>query len=97
MQPESIFLAALKGVIMGLGDRLLNPREADMWNHVSHTEKPHLADQLLIPLALAGGRFRTVRPTRHFTTNVEVIKRFLEVDIQLKEINEDIREVRVDL
>ncbi|MEO0322081.1 MAG: RNA 3'-terminal phosphate cyclase [Myxococcota bacterium] len=38
----------------------------------------YLADQLLLPLALgAGGRFVTGRPSLHFTTNVEVIERFL--------------------
>jgi RNA 3'-terminal phosphate cyclase (ATP) len=37
---------------------------------------PHLADQLLLPLVLAGGRFVTAEPTDHFWTNVEVIRRF---------------------
>jgi RNA 3'-terminal phosphate cyclase (ATP) len=38
---------------------------------------PHLADQLLVPLALAGGgSFRTVAPTRHTETNVEVVRAF---------------------
>ena len=38
----------------------------------------HLADQLLLPLAIAaGGSFRTVRPTDHTTTNAAVIARFL--------------------
>lgn len=39
----------------------------------------HLQDQLLLPLALAGGAgFRTVEPTAHTRTNLEVIGRFLE-------------------
>jgi RNA 3'-terminal phosphate cyclase (ATP) len=38
---------------------------------------PHLADQLLVPLALAGGgSFCTVAPTRHTETNVEVVRAF---------------------
>lgn len=38
----------------------------------------HLADQLLLPLALgAGGRFRTVKPSDHTTTNAAIIARFL--------------------
>jgi RNA 3'-terminal phosphate cyclase (ATP) len=42
----------------------------------------HLADQLMIPMALAGGgRFRTLPLTRHSQTNMEVIKRFLGVEI----------------
>ncbi|MEZ4428447.1 MAG: RNA 3'-terminal phosphate cyclase [Nannocystaceae bacterium] len=39
----------------------------------------HLADQLLIPLALAGGGcFRTLAPTLHTRTNAEIIARFLD-------------------
>jgi RNA 3'-terminal phosphate cyclase (ATP) len=42
----------------------------------------HLADQLLVPLALAGeGSFTTLEPTRHTTTNCEVIQRFLPISI----------------
>jgi RNA 3'-terminal phosphate cyclase (ATP) len=46
----------------------------------------HLADQLLIPVALAGvGRFRTGPLSRHTTTNLEVIRQFLDVEIDLLE------------
>jgi RNA 3'-terminal phosphate cyclase (ATP) len=42
----------------------------------------HLADQLLLPIALArGGSFTTVPPTRHTTTNIEIIRKFLDVEI----------------
>jgi RNA 3'-terminal phosphate cyclase (ATP) len=41
----------------------------------------HLADQLLVLLALAGGMFRTVAPSRHTTTNIEVIKAFVPARI----------------
>ncbi len=42
----------------------------------------YLADQLLIPLALAGaGRFRTGPLSRHTTTNIEIIRQFLELKI----------------
>lgn len=37
---------------------------------------PCLADQLLIPLALGGGTFRTTTLTRHTHTNAAVIERF---------------------
>ncbi|MCE9636697.1 MAG: RNA 3'-terminal phosphate cyclase [Planctomycetes bacterium] len=38
----------------------------------------HLADQLLLPMALAaGGSFRTLAPTMHTTTNCDVIAAFL--------------------
>lgn len=40
----------------------------------------HLADQLLIPMALAGsGNFRTCEPTLHARTNAEIIEKFLPV------------------
>ena len=49
----------------------------------------YLADQLLIPMALAGGgQFRTLSPTRHTITNVEIIKKFLDVDITVNEYNQ---------
>jgi RNA 3'-terminal phosphate cyclase (ATP) len=35
---------------------------------------PHLADQLLVPLALSGGRFWTTTLTPHFHTNAAVIE-----------------------
>ncbi|HEY7915083.1 MAG TPA: RNA 3'-terminal phosphate cyclase [Blastocatellia bacterium] len=43
----------------------------------------HLADQLLVPLALArGGSFTALRLSRHATTNIEVIRRFIDVNIE---------------
>lgn len=43
----------------------------------------HLADQLMLPLALAGGgRFTAAAVSQHAITNAEVIKRFLPVDFQ---------------
>lgn len=42
----------------------------------------YLADQLMLPMALAGGgRFSTDRISGHATTNAEVIARFLPVEI----------------
>ena len=50
----------------------------------------HLADQLLIPLALAGGSaFKTLAPTSHTRTNIEVLKRFLDVEIVMREYAAD--------
>ena len=41
-----------------------------------------LADQLLLPLALAGGgSFKTLPFTSHATTQIEVMRRFLDVEI----------------
>jgi RNA 3'-terminal phosphate cyclase (ATP) len=42
----------------------------------------YLADQLLAPMAMAGGGvFTAVPPSRHATTNIEIIKKFLELEI----------------
>ncbi len=53
----------------------------DCWLQYERSGAPvgeHLADQLLLPMALAGGgRFLTMKPTLHTTTNAEVIRRFL--------------------
>lgn len=50
----------------------------------------YLADQLLIPMAMAeGGAFRTLSPTRHTTTNIEIISKFLDVDIELSKQKEN--------
>ena len=49
----------------------------------------HLADQLLIPVVLAGGgSFRTTKPSLHTTTNAEVIQRFLAVPIKVEQERE---------
>ncbi len=56
----------------------------------------HLADQLLIPMALAGGgAFRTLEPTAHTRTNALVIQRFLDVEVRFSE--EGRRAWRVDV
>jgi RNA 3'-terminal phosphate cyclase (ATP) len=49
---------------------------------------PYLADQILIPMALAnGGSFITCEPTQHTRTNVEVIKHFLDITIGMQQID----------
>jgi RNA 3'-terminal phosphate cyclase (ATP) len=43
----------------------------------------HLADQLIVPLALSrGGVFRTVEPTQHTRTQLELVPRFVPVKIE---------------
>jgi RNA 3'-terminal phosphate cyclase (ATP) len=46
----------------------------------------HLADQLLLPLALAGGEseIATCRVTQHLLTNAEVVRQFLPVEIEVE-------------
>lgn len=47
---------------------------------------PYLADQLLIPLALAGGgTFRCTEATPHLHSNAEVVEMFLPVRVQIDE------------
>jgi RNA 3'-terminal phosphate cyclase (ATP) len=43
----------------------------------------HSADQLVLPLALAEGpsEYTAARVTKHLTTNVAVIRRFVERDV----------------
>jgi RNA 3'-terminal phosphate cyclase (ATP) len=46
---------------------------------------PYLADQLLLPMALAGGgAFRTMDPAMHTTTTAWLIQRFLAVEIAIR-------------
>ena len=55
---------------------------------------PHLADQLLLPLGLSawlarrngsvgGGAFRTLPLTLHSTTHIDILRTFLDIDIQI--------------
>lgn len=40
----------------------------------------HLAEQLIVPMAIAGGGvFRTVEPTEHTKTQLQLVPRFLDV------------------
>jgi RNA 3'-terminal phosphate cyclase (ATP) len=56
----------------------------------------YLADQLLVPMALAGeGKFRTLSPTKHTTTNAEGIKKFIDVEIALNEYDQNRWEIEV--
>ena len=56
----------------------------------------HLADQLLVPMAVAGkGSFRTLALSRHARTQIDVIGRFLEVPIRATELERDVTDVVV--
>jgi RNA 3'-terminal phosphate cyclase (ATP) len=46
---------------------------------------PHLADQLLLPLAIAGGVFVTAKPTQHTLTNMETINAFAPGCLDMEE------------
>jgi RNA 3'-terminal phosphate cyclase (ATP) len=56
----------------------------------------HLADQLLVPMALAGGgSFRTLPPTAHTVTNAGVVQRFLNVSIAIDTESRDVSRITV--
>ena len=56
----------------------------------------HLADQLLLPMALAGGGAYVTGPlSLHATTNIETIRRFLDVLIEVRGVGARRFEVRV--
>ena len=62
----------------------------------SATVSTYLADQLLLPMALAGGgSFTTTEWSQHSLTNAEVIQRFLPIIIQVEEA--DRRFVKITL
>lgn len=57
---------------------------------------PYLADQLLLPLALAGGgSFTTQTPTSHARSNAALIEKFLPVQIDFDELGNDLWSVTV--
>jgi RNA 3'-terminal phosphate cyclase (ATP) len=56
----------------------------------------HLADQLLIPLAMAGaGSFNTFPLSRHTTTNSTIIEKFLDVSITAEAGDRNVHKITV--
>lgn len=95
---------ALTEVVSSFGERgkpaeavaLEAAREARRYLDAGVPVGSHLADQLLLPLAIAGGgAFRTLRPSPHFETNAAVVGKFLETPIRTQGIADDAFEVRV--
>lgn len=81
---------ALTELFTGFGERGVSAEtvaervadEASEWLQRGAPVGEFLADQLLLPLALAGGgRFRTGPLSSHTTTNADVIRRFLPIQI----------------
>lgn len=71
-------------------------REAKRYLDSSAAVAEHLADQLLLPLALAGaGSFRTIALSGHTTTNIATIQHFLDVQIRTEQIEKNVFEIRV--
>jgi RNA 3'-terminal phosphate cyclase (ATP) len=56
----------------------------------------HLADQLILPLALAkGGSYLTGDLSLHATTNIETLQQFIDVPIELRQVARHQNEVRI--
>lgn len=94
----------LTEVFTGIGERGVRAEtvaarvvhEAQRYLAVGAPVGEHLADQLLIPLALArGGSYTTCTPTLHTLTNIEVIKQFLPVEITTTQLTEEVWKVEV--
>jgi RNA 3'-terminal phosphate cyclase (ATP) len=61
-------------------------REAKRWLDAGVPVGEHLADQLILLLSLAGGgSFRTLPLSSHATTQIDLVRRFLEVSIEVEE------------
>lgn len=84
-------------IVAAIGERGRRAEEVAMsaikaaraWLDAGVPVDEHLADQLLIPMALAGGgAFRTTRPSLHTTTNAEVIQHFLPIPIRIEQESE---------
>ena len=51
----------------------------------------------MIPMALAGGgEFMTMPLSRHSTTNIEVLKKFLDVDVTVTKIDRLMWRVKIE-
>ena len=70
-------------------------REAEQYLAAGVPVSGHLADQLLVPMALVGGRFRTVGLTRHTRTNIELIRQFVDVEIAATNVEQDVWQIDV--
>jgi len=90
---------ARDGVFTGFGERGRAAEEvarqaaaaARSWLQAEVPVSDYLADQLLLPMALAGGdSFRTVALSLHAKTNAAIIRRFLEVPIRFEQ-EDDVR------
>lgn len=71
-------------------------REAKNFLKTDAVVGEHLSDQLLIPFALAGGgSFTTSELSGHTTTNIETIKKFLDVKIRKLQVSEKLWQIEI--
>ncbi len=80
-------------------ERVAN-KAIDLFEKFHKAEVPvceYLADQLLLPMALgSGGVYRTTEPSQHLLSNIDVIQRIANIDIDLRQVNDLSWEVRVN-
>lgn len=56
-----------------------------------------LCDQLLIPMVIGeGGCFKTLKPSQHTLTNIDVIRQMTGHKVEIKEIERDCVEIRIN-
>ncbi len=96
--------AELTELFTGVGERGVRAEQiaeravAEVERYLAHGAPvgEHLADQLLIPLALAGGgSYVTGEPSLHTTTNIEVVRKFLDAEIAAWRVAERLWKVEV--
>lgn len=72
--------------------------EAKRYLEIGAPVGEHLADQLLIPLALAAGGAYTTGPlSPHTLTNIEVVKKFLPAEITATQLSEEVWKIEVSV
>lgn len=99
----------LTEVFVGFGERGVTAERvaANVWNEVAEYLQhdvavgPHLADQLILPLAIAAAHgqrsiFRTLPLTGHSLTDLEVVQRFLPVRFTITELAKNIVDLQIE-
>lgn len=109
LSPGNVLTLEIEGeqvteIFTGIGERGLRAEtiaervaeEAGRYLSLNVPVGEHLADQLLIPLALAGGGSYLTGPlSLHTTTNIEVVRMFLDVPIEAEEVANDVWKIEV--
>jgi len=92
------------GIFTGFGERGRRAEEvargalvaAKAWLQANVPVDEYLADQLLLPIALAGsGSYRTTKPSLHTTTNADIINQFLPVHISMQQESDSVWKVAI--
>lgn len=85
---------------LGVSAERVAKRAAGQVNKFIHAKaavEEHLADQLLLLIALAGsGSFTTTKPSLHTTTNIDVIKQLLGKEIMMKQLTDTLWSISLE-